>query len=292
MSSQKPNTGRIGPGLALDSFLGAIWGTFAGASLLLLVRLYARFDGPRRLYVDDGFLLSAYALALTTTVLCQYNSSDMWEFLSLVASQIRNPPPPDAPPPTEADLPNVRWLRISLAAYLIFYTGLTAVRLSFLFFFRRLGHNVTRFGYLWWPNLVLTFAVWFGCVGSTPYPCLLSTPENVQDACNSPSAIDYATASLQAFTILDVVSDSCILVIPFVLLWNLRVRMVRKIILLVLFSFTIVKMVVSIVRAVDIARTRWSTGQNDPTYIWMWTAVEVNIGTNFTLSSLFLNASG
>lgn len=52
----------------------------------------------------------------------------------------------------------------------------------------------------------------------------------------------------------------------------------KKFAFMALFSLSVVTMAIAIVRAVDITRTKWVTGQNDPTYLWLWSAVEPCIG--------------
>ena len=66
--------------------------------------------------------------------------------------------------------------------------------------------------------------------------------------------------------------------IPITLLWDIRMAWSKKFAFMALFSLSVVTMAIAIVRAVDITRTKWVTGQNDPTYLWLWSAVEPCIG--------------
>jgi hypothetical protein len=45
-----------------------------------------------------------------------------------------------------------------------------------------------------------------------------------------------------------------------------------------LFSLTIITMIIAIVRAAGVSAAKWENNQNDPTYLWLWSAVEACIG--------------
>lgn len=45
-----------------------------------------------------------------------------------------------------------------------------------------------------------------------------------------------------------------------------------------LFSLTIITIVVAIVRAVNISATRQGTGQEDTSFVWLWTAIQAPLG--------------
>lgn len=123
-------------------------------------------------------------------------------------SQTDAPPSPEmlalAAKVTDAQ---VRWLRVSLAAELFFYTGLTLVKFAFLFFFRRLGSRVEKLRYLWWPNVVFTLCIYFVYIGTVDYGCLVGPIDEINAKCDKKAAIDFSTATLQANAVLDVVSD-------------------------------------------------------------------------------------
>ena len=70
-----------------------------------------------------------------------------------------------------------RWLHIFLSSTVLFYTGLWAVKLSFLVFFRRLGNKVRNQKVLWWTVLGVTVATYIVCLGCYPYQCQTRTVE-------------------------------------------------------------------------------------------------------------------
>lgn len=282
----------MGPGVSHDSFIGAVWGTFAFATVFIAVRLYSRIRGARNLYLDDILALAAYVLSLATAVLWQWVAADMQYVLTFAVVRLFNPPSPTNPPPSPEEYQGfitaqIRWLRVCLAVELFFYTGLTLVKLSFLFFFRRLGDRVDKLRYLWWPNVFFTLAIYFVCVGTVQYECLVGSVDKINGWCNTKPGIDFTTATLQANAVLDVVSDLFILAIPITLLWDVRMKWPKKLTFMALFSLSVVTMAIAIVRAVDITRTKWVTGQNDPTYLWLWSAIEPCIAIAVSCLSAF-----
>ncbi|KAJ4392295.1 hypothetical protein N0V93_005920 [Gnomoniopsis smithogilvyi] len=65
----------------------------------------------------------------------------------------------------------IRFARIQFVVELFFYTTLFAVKLSFLLFFRRLGHRVNGQQYIWWPVFIfawISYAVSVGDIQPKP----------------------------------------------------------------------------------------------------------------------------
>lgn len=75
------------------------------------------------------------------------------------------------------------------------------------------------------------------------------------------------------------------MVIPFTLLWNVRIRPRKKLAFIVLFSLSLITIAVAIARTADLGATAKATGQQDSTYLWMWSAIQSSLGklTRFRL---------
>ncbi|KAI0439831.1 hypothetical protein F4803DRAFT_529721 [Xylaria telfairii] len=270
---------KLGPGVSYDAFLGAIWSTLGLAFIFVTIRLYSRFRGPGRLYWDDAFVIFALVMSVVTAALWQWQVPNMYFILNVAAGFI--PPTPDI------FEKQIIWLKVSLIVELFFYTGLTFVKLSFLFFFRRLGHNVTKFKYLWWSIFLFTIAVWLGAIGNVQYHCLVGPLEEMNGYCDTEPAINFTTITLKVNCALDVFTDFLIMLIPLTLLWNVRMRWQKKLAFAGIFSLSIITMIIATVRAADVSATKWVTGQNDPTYLWLWSAVEPCIAIIVSCTSAF-----
>ena len=78
--------------------------------------------------------------------------------------------------------PNIAWMQKrylngQLSAYLLSFTGLWLIKLSFVFFFRQLGNRYRTQKILWWVVLVLVIACYGGTLGCLDYKCEMSSLE-------------------------------------------------------------------------------------------------------------------
>ena len=179
---------------------GGVWAGVAVSGLVLVCRLVARSRGPRRLFWDDAFAISAFILVLVTGAVWQWAARSMYYALNVQAGI----------EPFDEDhfFPNMkRWLLASLIAELFFYTSLVLIKLAFLFFFKRLGHNVNFFKWVWWPVLVITLGSYIGSVGNVDYKCLVGPLDTILQECNTSSSIRFVITTLKANCAFDVLTD-------------------------------------------------------------------------------------
>lgn len=101
----------------------------------------------------------------------------------------------------------IRFARVQFVVEFFFYTTLVAVKLSFLFFFRRLGQRVHGQQYIWWPVLFFALASYIVSLGDIQYVCELGSAEVLETYCNSAPATNFTVATLKANCALDVFSD-------------------------------------------------------------------------------------
>ena len=66
------------------------------------------------------------------------------------------------------------FLHSELASLFLFTTGLWAIKISFLLFFRGLGNKIRRQRIIWWCALGFTTASYPICLGLYDYRCLVS----------------------------------------------------------------------------------------------------------------------
>ena len=132
-----------------------------------MFRVYVRFKFFHKLSTDDYFLLIAWLMALTNAAIWQARATQLYLGIELSSGQI-SAFPPDLP--TQIEI----YLRSILGAYLVQYTALWCVKLSFLFFFRGLGRNIKVQRIIWWSTLVFVVTSYAVCVGTVDYDCLTS----------------------------------------------------------------------------------------------------------------------
>jgi hypothetical protein len=177
-----------------------VWAEAGLSFIFLLLRLVSRFRaGSRQLYLDDGLAVFAWILVLVTAALWQWMVDDMYYILNISAGL--------AAPDANFFPRLIMFARIQLVVQLFFYTTLFAVKLSFLFFFRRLGQRVRGQQYIWWPVLFFSVVSYVVSIGDIQYICELGPAETLTTYCNTDSATILSVATLKANCALDVFSD-------------------------------------------------------------------------------------
>lgn len=62
------------------------------------------------------------------------------------------------------------------------------------------------------------------------------------------------------------------------MLWNVRIPKAKKLALMGLFSLSIITIGMAIARAADLTATRQTTGDPDPSYLWLWSCIQSTLG--------------
>ncbi|PSR75301.1 hypothetical protein BD289DRAFT_399406 [Coniella lustricola] len=268
------------PGVPQHVFLGLIWASETLALLFLSIRLFVRVvHAEARFFLDDALVVFAAILTVVVAALWQWQAPAMYEILDVEAGL--------AAPGVDFIAKTELWLKVQLISELFFYTSLTSVKLAFLLFFRRLGANVHHFSLLWWPIVALVGILYIICIGTVEYRCLLPKLEDITGYCSSKTSGDFTVITLKFNCAMDVLSDFLIILIPICLLWNVHIALSKKIALIGLFSLSLVTMAIATARAADLAATSWTNNVVDPSYLWMWTAIEPCIAIAVSCLSAF-----
>lgn len=111
------------------------------------------------------------------------------------------------PPPTDFIAHTERYYVGQLVVLIFFYTSLYTVKLSFLLFFKRLGHNVYRQKYIWWPVLIFTLATYFVCIGDIQYKCIIRPFTEIAASCSTAENVQFTLVTLKFNCAMDVLTD-------------------------------------------------------------------------------------
>ncbi|KAI0514353.1 hypothetical protein F5B22DRAFT_611247 [Xylaria bambusicola] len=258
------------------TFEGTIWSFAAISFLFLAFRLYSRFSGPRRLYWDDGFVILAWLLLLLSAILWTYIASYLYAFYDVINGYSQ--------PGPAFVLHSEQYYTGQLIVLVFFYSGLWSVKFSFLFFFRRLGENVSRIRYLLWVAFFFTTATYLVCIGTIQYRCLARPLAEIQAHCSSEANIDFTLVTLKVNTALDIITDSLISIIPISLVWNVQIPTRRKMALIGIFSLVLVTIAFAIVRVVVVSEL---THQPDVSWLYLWSAIEQGVAIIVACLSAF-----
>lgn len=187
------------PANLFETIQGVVWAGASMSFVFLLLRLISRFRGPRRLFWDDGFAIFGWLLVLASAALWQWIARDMYYVLDISAGL--------ATPGADFWARMIRFARVQFVVELFFDTTLVAIKLAFLFFFKRLGKRVRGQQYIWWTVLFFALASYVVSLGDNQYVCEFGSAETLETYCNSASATNFTVAVLNANCALDVFSD-------------------------------------------------------------------------------------
>ena len=110
-------------------------------------------------------------MVLATTIIWQIYHDKLYETMGVSAGLLF--PPATLASDTET------YLRASIPVFILFYSSLWFIKLSFLVFFRRLGCKVRQQRFHWWIVFGFTATTWIISIGTVDYPCLSGTFEFV-----------------------------------------------------------------------------------------------------------------
>ncbi|PYI05541.1 hypothetical protein BO78DRAFT_398059 [Aspergillus sclerotiicarbonarius CBS 121057] len=254
-------------------FLGLLWAFTWTSFLFILFRVVVRYGSFRRLYLDDAFVLLAWAIMLTTAIIWQIEGQVLYEIYAMSAG--KQPYTPDILPKFN------NFMRFIAPLTILFYSGLWCVKFSFLAFFSRLGSKIKSHQIWWGVVLFVTVAVWMASVADMDYRCSLGGLEYIITQCSDLHHVHYQNRTFWANCAGDVITDLLILSIPVLILWNTRITFQKKLILLSVFSVTVVVMIVAIIRVVINTSLDVSV---DISWLYFWSFVEM--GTAIIISCI------
>ncbi|USP76826.1 uncharacterized protein yc1106_04100 [Curvularia clavata] len=236
----------------------------------VVVRFIIRFRVQKLSFsIDDGFLLVAFGLLICSLVIMY--TQVIWRMYIIVALQTR----------VRGVMPPSDWMQISFHFHkwvtvcgMLAWASVVAVKLSFLFFFKKLIDRLPLLNLYWW--LVVFFnlaslrygtAIWYvGC----PYYFDL---RELQCATGSYKKllVRHSTAQMT----LDLLGDALILAIPICVIWKIKVQWSQKVALTSSLCLTVFMMVTTVARLAgliynDIVDTIWEI-------FWTLTSGEVGV---------------
>ncbi|KAJ5118144.1 uncharacterized protein N7515_010367, partial [Penicillium bovifimosum] len=245
---------------------GILWAFTGSAFLFVSIRIYTQLTSFRRLFIDDYLVILAWIIILTAAVIWQVEGKVLYELYAISAGTKL----------FSVDfLPRYNtFMRFNAPFEILFYSALWCVKFSFLALFYRISAKVKFFRIWWFVVLLCTASVYIASVANIEYKCSFGGLAYIISQCPQPNHIHYENRMFWANCAGDVITDLMILSIPFLVLWNTRISRRKKLILLSIFSATILIMVTAIVRvAVGMSYDH----QMNIDWLCFWSFVEVDI---------------
>ena len=147
------------------SYEGIIWSGLVITFAAILFRIYARIRGFKRLWWDNALVILAWLLLLGNAVLWQLAKTGLYAVQAVSSGREL----PGAGFVSQAE----QYLRLSAGYFVLFYTSLWSVKVSFLIFFRRLGKNVNHQNAIWWSVSGIVIAGYVVAIGTIRWNCSL-----------------------------------------------------------------------------------------------------------------------
>lgn len=148
---------------------------------------------------EDWLMGVVLGIQLATAVVAQLRLDLVYEIEDVGNGLIQ-------PPPTFLeDVP--KGLHGVFAQAILCVTGIYAIKMSFLIFFYRLGHHITKYLVLWWIVAIITIASYGITMGLVEYKCMLSDVEVIFFQCTSKEDIAREWRNMIAYCSIDAVTD-------------------------------------------------------------------------------------
>ncbi|KAB8265710.1 hypothetical protein BDV32DRAFT_115762 [Aspergillus pseudonomiae] len=251
------------------TFVTILWVCLTISFFFVIVRLALQYRIDRKWHTSDFMILVAWLLSLGNAIAWSSMYKQMYQVISLSKSS------------TTIDFskvpPNIAWMQKrylngQLSAYLLSFTGLWLIKLSFVFFFRQLGNRYRTQKILWWVVLVLVIACYGGTLGCLDYKCEMSSLEYSIEVCASAGAMHSQKVRLSVATTLDIVSDAAIIVLSGNVMWRARVNLTRKLALIGVSFLTAFIIIIALLR---LFLSESDMSIIDPIWLGFWNALEI-----------------
>jgi hypothetical protein len=253
------------------------WTTTTLSLIFIIFRLTSRFLSFSRLHWDDYLALGAWLLLLTSSIIFQAKIYLLYWLYDVLAGRT---------PFDENFLTSYGPLLKMVAVWqILFYTCLWLIKLSLLMFFRRLGSTVRAHRVWWWVVCGVLAATYIVVIADFEWECGVYSTDYIMSRCLYQSKVDYQDATYYVNLACDLVTDVLIVSIPVIIVWNVRIPARKKVLLVALFSATVLVMIAAIVR-VALVRVPGEDMEHQTSIDWVFTWSNVEMCTAIMVSCL------
>ncbi|KAK7995128.1 hypothetical protein PG990_013901 [Apiospora arundinis] len=217
-----------------------IWVGTGVCIVVCFLRLSIRLLTFRRLFAEDYLTLFSLTVLVALAAVVQHFLGDIYLVLLVQNQQVV--PGQDFPDRLTSAM------RGDGAALLLDKTGIWAIKLSFLAFFRRFGAKVRSYMITWWVACGLVVACGAVYFIIFPYSCEFGSFIHITTTCATRENIASIYRKYKANIALDVISDTIIMCFPIFIAWRTKISMRQKLILTAVFLLVGFTIAVTIVR--------------------------------------------
>ncbi|KAE8548912.1 hypothetical protein EYB25_009295 [Talaromyces marneffei] len=252
-----------------DQVLSTAYSTIAIATVFTAARFAVRWTQQQREFqIEDGISIFSWVSFLVMAILYIVVTPFLYRVdIAVSTGQLY------------ADLlkDSLFVIEIFFANTIIFWIVLWSVKLSLLFLYRRLFVGLPDQMKWWWAVLIFTILMFIGCVISNLTSCSSMHAWFTPGECSTHRDAIAQVASLYFSFAVDVITDIMIMLLPWKLIWLLRLPFMEKLALSGVFCVGVVCVIMAIIRAVSVGIE--SRSENTPSSSWLmlWGLIEAAI---------------
>ncbi|KAI6086342.1 hypothetical protein F4821DRAFT_238533 [Hypoxylon rubiginosum] len=226
--------------VTIPTFKALLWLGIGLMTVAFITRAYIRLVSFRRLFSEDWLMLLSLCMFLTNAVLATIYMQPLVDLVHLADGTFR-------PGPTFKGDTKVA-LEAFAATAVLANLGTWLVKLNFLLFFYRFGHQLLKFRVSWWFVSIFVVASGITQIGLIQFDCMINDVDTILATCSSASSLQRTHRLFIISVVLDILTDFLIICFPISILWSSRITLRQKLVLSAIFSLVGFTITVTILR--------------------------------------------
>ncbi|KAF4556443.1 Hypothetical protein D9617_1g083210 [Elsinoe fawcettii] len=218
---------------------------------------------------DDGWLLAGYTFFVAMEIMYLVKAEPIFNFWGVI----------DGTKPLYPTLPkdDVTMRKVSVAANMLFYSGLWSVKFSLLAFYKQLMSRIKTYVRAWWVVLVFSIVVYIVAIFISAFGCSRPQDATTSGGCQKPRDFQSVAAALWFGYTADVVTDICIMILPLGLIRKAKMPLRQKVSIGFVICLVAVCITIATIRVVEIGRTITRYSQPSATWLALWGTIELSL---------------
>lgn len=249
--------------------LSTSYATIAVATAFTIARIAVRLTQQKREFqIEDGMCLFSWVSFIVMAVLYIDVTPALYRVDTAISTGQLYP---------DILKDSLLVVKIFFANTMIFWVVLWSVKLSLLFLYRRLFVGLPDQMKYWWAVLIFTVLMFIGCIISNLTSCSSMHAWFTPGECSTHRDSIAQVASLYFSFAVDVITDLMIMLLPWKLIWLLRLPLMEKVALGGVFCVGLVCVIMAVVRTVSVGVEARSVNTPSSSWLVFWALIEAAI---------------
>ncbi|KAM7193329.1 hypothetical protein V8F33_007872 [Rhypophila sp. PSN 637] len=204
------------------------------------LRSYIRYVCFGKLLAEDYLMVLAFGVLVAIATISLIFLGDIYWMLAVENGKV-------IPGPDVFDRIG-KSLRASGLISVLNMIGIWTIKLNFMLFFYRLGHQIRVYRIFWWIAVVVVMSCGIVALGVVPYRCHFQDVMSAIAECGTSDGLTHVYVTYIVSVAVDALSDFIILCFPIMVLWRTKIGLRQKVVLSSIFSLVGFTIAVTIVR--------------------------------------------